>query len=477
MAKLYVFGIGGTGSRVIKSLTMLLAAGVDMNGYEIVPIIIDPDIANGDVTRTIDLLRNYQNVRSKLDFSNHAENRFFQTPIVDKSQNFRMELNNIKDDDFKGYINYGELDDNNKALINILFSEDNLNSDMEVGFKGNPNIGSVVLNQLSESQGFIDFADSFREGDRIFIISSIFGGTGAAGFPLLLKNLRNNDESVTNWAILRNAPIAAITVLPYFGVKTDEESKIEKATFISKTRAALSYYLNSVNNSLNYLYYIGDHVINDYDNHEGSAVQRNDAHFVEVAGALAIVDFAQQHQDLFNNEDGKTTESSYKEYGIINDSVTITFSDLGSISQSLLRQPLTQYLLFCKYLDLQINESLDQPWATGTTKIDKTFMSHPFYNRYITGFNKLFKEWLSELSTNHRAFAPFNLDVNQHNLFEIVKGVKPSSSFLEKGKNFGRFDYILSKKEMKATNTSVEQKFMDLFYVSTKELVKEKFKF
>lgn len=30
MAKLYVFGIGGTGSRVIKSLAMLLATGVDI---------------------------------------------------------------------------------------------------------------------------------------------------------------------------------------------------------------------------------------------------------------------------------------------------------------------------------------------------------------------------------------------------------------------------------------------------------------
>ena len=39
MSKLYVFGIGGTGSRVIRSLTMLLAAGVECNDT-IVPIII-----------------------------------------------------------------------------------------------------------------------------------------------------------------------------------------------------------------------------------------------------------------------------------------------------------------------------------------------------------------------------------------------------------------------------------------------------
>ena len=38
----------------------------------------------------------------------------------------------------------------NKAMMKILFSDKNLNSSMDVGFKGNPNIGSVVLNQISK---------------------------------------------------------------------------------------------------------------------------------------------------------------------------------------------------------------------------------------------------------------------------------------------------------------------------------------
>ena len=64
MAKLYVFGIGGTGSRVLKSLTMLLASGVKLqNDFDtLVPIIIDPDAANGDLNRTADILTKYQNI-------------------------------------------------------------------------------------------------------------------------------------------------------------------------------------------------------------------------------------------------------------------------------------------------------------------------------------------------------------------------------------------------------------------------------
>lgn len=37
--KLYIFGIGGTGSRVIKSLVMLAASGVKIDASAIVPII------------------------------------------------------------------------------------------------------------------------------------------------------------------------------------------------------------------------------------------------------------------------------------------------------------------------------------------------------------------------------------------------------------------------------------------------------
>ncbi|MBG6062689.1 hypothetical protein IWX83_002489 [Flavobacterium sp. CG_9.1] len=242
MAKLYVFGIGGTGSRVIKSLAMLLASGVDINKYEVVPIIIDPDEANGDVSRTIDILKNYQQIHLKLSFTDADKNQFFKTKISNITQNFRLVLSDIKNEKFKDYIQYSGLDENNKALINLLFSEDNLNADMEVGFKGNPNIGSVVLNQFKQSEDFKNFASTFSQEDRIFIISSIFGGTGAAGFPLLVKNIRNADHNLSTWKYLQDAPIGAVTMLPYFGVAPDDESKIDKSTFISKTKAALSYY-------------------------------------------------------------------------------------------------------------------------------------------------------------------------------------------------------------------------------------------
>ena len=56
----FVFGIGGTGARIVRSLTMLLASGVKLNETnKIIPVIIDVDAKNADTTRTLKALEAY----------------------------------------------------------------------------------------------------------------------------------------------------------------------------------------------------------------------------------------------------------------------------------------------------------------------------------------------------------------------------------------------------------------------------------
>ena len=168
MSKLYVFGIGGTGARVLKSLSFLLATGVKCKSTSVVPILIDPDAANSDVNQTVDILKLYESIRSKLTFNGETSSQFFKTDISPLNPNFRI---NIQDSQkkFKEFIDYQSLDKRNKSLVSLLFSEKNLNADLEEGFTGNPNMGSVVLNQFTTSKDFEVFASSFAQGDRIFI--------------------------------------------------------------------------------------------------------------------------------------------------------------------------------------------------------------------------------------------------------------------------------------------------------------------
>src|SRR5205085_5372294 len=120
------------------------------------------------------------------------------------------------------------------------------------------------------------FTTVFSPGDRIFIVSSIFGGTGAAGLPLMVKALRSEAQQRGAATAIRSSAIGALSVLPYFKLQDNDESRIESNVFVTKTKAALAYYHQHVSD-INALYYIGDSSRATYDNHESGEKQNNDA--------------------------------------------------------------------------------------------------------------------------------------------------------------------------------------------------------
>lgn len=485
MSKLYIFGIGGTGSRVLKALTMLLATGVKINANEIVPIIIDPDHAAADLTRTVKAMRDYMKIHNSLNFNASTQNEFFRTKInLSIIPGVTMPLNNTQNVNFKTYIEMGSMQDktgrynSNFALTAMLFSEANLNSGMDVGFKGNPNIGSVVLNQFANSNDFINFAASFNQGDRIFIISSIFGGTGASGFPLLLKNLRTISNTIPGCGNVKNAPIGAISVMPYFDVAPDEQKKsqIDSSTFISKTKAALSYYDRNMTEA-NALYYIADDISKQYKNSEGGSTQQNDAHFIELASALSIIDFANIPDSQLMTNNGIPQSTHFKEFGIQNlasSSGEIIFSEFYPATNHIVKKPMTQFMLFCKYMTEQLNDSLNQRWAVDH-KFDENFVYSQFYNTDLTSFRNSFIEWLAEMANNKRSFSPFNLQEAKNDVFSLVKGVKPAR-VLKLASNYALFDDFLNDLQRKLDKaSSKDSRFIELFYRTTSRLVSKKF--
>ena len=249
---------------------------------------------NADLTRAVDLMNKYSEIRKQLKFTEGAQSTFFKTEIEKILKNYTLPFQNIGDTSFESFIDISNLSIEDQAFTRMLFSEKNLSSKMDVGFKGNPNIGSVVLNQIFESDGFSDFANTFGQGDRIFIISSIFGGTGAAGFPMLLKTLRTSDW-FNNSDVINKSNIGAVTILPYFKVSNDinQENEINSATFISKARSALAYYEKNISNNdtIDSLYFLADTPSKVYQYSVGGNTQKNDAHMIEFMAATAIVDF------------------------------------------------------------------------------------------------------------------------------------------------------------------------------------------
>ena len=470
--KLYIFAIGGTGARTIKALTMLLASGIKINASEIIPILIDPHVNNEDQKRTQKLIDDYRAVQARLD----TQNGFFATPIrtlkevsgdaAMKDKTFMFNLEDVATKHFRDYIDFDSLDESNEALAQLLFSEDNLNTKMDIGFVGNPNIGSVVLNQIEESAEFKTFASTFQENDRVFIISSIFGGTGAAGFPLILKNIRN---STNDW--LKNAKIGAVSVQPYFGVG-EGDGKIDKATFISKTKAALNYYEKNLNLSLDAMYAIGDTLTKDYENDPGAGGQKNDAHFIEMVAALSIRDFMQF-------EDTDLTSSCFREFGIRSDANKLHFQDLGALTQNILKKHLTQYYYFVQYINTHLEADIraTAPYTTNTQIFDTAFLGTPFFNNKLKDINMAFLAWLREMDSNARAFAPFNLSTNE--FAAMITGIETKTGFFGK-KTVTPAEYKGAlndavKKLSKGDLSSKERKLITLFAAATDALLKDKF--
>lgn len=305
MPRLFIFAIGGTGERVMRSVTMLMAAGVPaFDNYEIYPIIIDYDDKNADKERCVKLLMDYKKIHNAA-FMRHTassddkgmKNHFFASYVRDLTRTgedggnftfpFKPSVPNMKFRDYIGYDNISGPLMLTHELLQSLYDESNrpdteLNLDMTVGFKGNPNIGSVVFHDLASHPTFKKFIGIYQpaNNDKVMIIGSIFGGTGASGIPEIASAIN---------AVHPNADIATLLVLPYFAPAEKEDGAIKASRFYSKTKAALSFYESStIKQNFNKIYYVGDFNPTTVAYSEGGKDQQNNANVVELIAALMV---------------------------------------------------------------------------------------------------------------------------------------------------------------------------------------------
>lgn len=423
MARLFVFGIGGTGARVMKSLAMLLASGMKPGNFEVVPILIDPHKDLKELNDCKTLLKLYSDISDKT-YENCTEvtDGFFRTKIAtlkslatDSGLKDDFEFDERHDLPFGQFLELTNLSSNSPTndFLSLLYSEENFNQPLSVGFKGNPNVGSVVLNSLKDGPGFKAFESVFGNDDRIFIISSIFGGTGAAGFPLLMKNFRNHSKTV-----IKQSQIGALTVMPYFKLSepqkikdeiTNDEylsSDIDSNNFMTKTKAALTYYIRpEFSNLCNAIYYIADPDKQNkpYENNEKE--QPNKAHLVEMLGALAVLNFANSNF---------TTRGEVYEYCLKKENVsTVDFTNIADKTREQIGKKLTNlYILTKLHPSNQAKRNLPFNKVNNFNQIyekDKTY-----FDNLKCFLDDFFLKWLTELADNERKFKPLNISNNPH---------------------------------------------------------------
>ncbi len=485
MAKTFVFFIGGTGARVLRSLTMLLATGVEV-ADTIVPIIIDYDADNADLTRAKEIISRYQKIHhavySKIGSSHNEKNTFFSTKIQtiddaskkkngesdgNRSNNFCITLSN-EQTTFGQKIGFDDLPPKTKDFLSLLYDNSpsnristELNLNIKVGFKGNPNVGSAIFNEIMEDPAIKDkFIGSFNEGDKVYIVGSIFGGTGSTGIPQIIMKCRDKNNKNKQ---LQEARIGGCIVLPYFKLENGgDKSAIDSSVFISKTKAALQYYNKEINSKVDRLYYVGTTRFgNAINNNDGGKEQSNDAHLIDMISAMSVIDFISAGE----------TDGKYFEYSVPDCRGDIfDLSLFGGVNNDFLYR-LNSFTYFWKYYKTFIKtngfkgSNLDKDLFKGANvefnEFIKTLDEFLLYNSNSSK-QYSYESWLNEMANNKSMiFKPYQLENSINDLLvesELIKNQKIYNNSLLFGKNQigGSMDTYTSKTKNKAWDSQTK---------------------
>jgi len=299
---LFAIGIGGTGAKCLESLMHLHAIG-GLEATKLRGFLVDADRANGNGQRTQASLNIYQRTYNCF---RGGSSRWMQgevgiyptwSPMGDV-----MDRQNLR-----SIFSYNALKTRSPELAGLmeaLFTQQEMDADLEVGFRGRPAIGSAVMSRVSlddhQTAGSWNQLLSELKGDsnngvacQVIIFASVFGGTGAAGAPTICRMLKNHMDNLG----IRQVPLGAVLMLPFFSfrnpqISDQEEIFARSENFLMNTEGALNYYARYSEDLFDTAYLLGNPSYTQYEFSLGNQNQRNQANILELYAAMAACRFS-----------------------------------------------------------------------------------------------------------------------------------------------------------------------------------------
>jgi hypothetical protein len=297
MAKLHIVCIGGTGHKVLTSIIHLAASGAFRGTLganqinELRVVTIDADDSNGNLSQTRTVLSAYQKFYQVLRQANIG---LVNIEPVSPSLNISL----YKDDkkSINKTFNIPQYEGSDDAdFIRFLYTDDELNAEFDEGFYGHTSIGTLIVKDILKTNAvWKDFCAKINENDFVFVVGSIFGGTGASTIPVVLEELNQRKRE-------KDYKLAVLMLCPYFRaigeIREDGTLQPDSGNFQIKSKAALYYYYKQEQyRKTDALYIIGEPEQN-YSNEaasRGSSQQRNKAHPIELYAVTAFLDFIRE---------------------------------------------------------------------------------------------------------------------------------------------------------------------------------------
>ena len=384
--KNFIIGIGGTGAKCLEHLLHCCSAGLGPNNLW--AGMVDQDEANGNVSRTKILLSKYMNLRSSLrnEAGSHdlaKDSNLFKTHITANNDSVWLPLKGA-DPTLEEVINYNMLKPEVQGLMDCLYDPDEMKQNLSEGFRARPNIGAAAMlaTTANEDDPFwsqiYKAIDAARGGEqvRVFIISSIFGGTGASGFPNIARRIKQiqQEKNVTS-----NFHLGGALMLPYFNYEVPEENMegelfAKPEEFLDQTKGALQYYakLFEYNKIFDQVYLTGWDPLAKLPNFKmGGNLQNNPPLFPELYAALGALKF------FSNDNEIKDTQEIF--HIGKNDSNDILWSDIPNVSNNLnSKDSLSKLIRFAFSYNWMYGPALSGSWS----KIKK-YQNENWFKRLI----------------------------------------------------------------------------------------------
>lgn len=412
----YLIGIGGTGSRCLEAFIHLNGAGLLKDNQPVNILYVDADVSNGNLQRTQKTADLY-NKCEKLEygaaevFRNKIETLEPWTPIPENCNNLDQVFSRASMETKTEFKSLG-------LLYDTLFTEKERKTTLDKGFRGHPCIGAAVMSQtidVENTEPWKKLKDQLSQDKdpRIFLFASVFGGTGAAGFPTIAKLVHDALKKDENGKSI--AKIGGALVLPYFQFFDTEESDTMRAKveeFMINTQSALKYYDESgiLGSIFNSIYMIGDNDLTEVKNFSiGANTQTNEAHFIEMYAALAAFDF-------FNKENFDKNETPMIARG---DKNNVSWEDLPEASLGLsFKEKWGNYIKFLyiyrnyilPYLEnIALHEKNENPITWYKDLVKKAGRTNVYQDakamdkfRALGEYAGYLFEWLKDVQTNNK---------------------------------------------------------------------------
>lgn len=504
--KYFLIGIGGTGMRCLEAFIHLCAVGL-LDNKEFHILSIDTDHQNGNKDQTDTLIDKYVQIRTEKEEQLDPKAESFFTAKVHFYQfstehSQRSGMTSLSD---KAGIRMGSTE---KEIADLLFDDDVQRLDLAHGYRAQTHLGSFLMyhelidevkkhkndSLLSQRNQLIGFLRKMQgeEGKdaKIFIMGSIFGGTGASSIPVIPRFIRDA-MNILDSSLPLNPSVAfgATLLTSYFNFEVNEEQKRDERViadskfFALNSQAALTFYHDdaSIEQGYKTMYHIGwpsnPIDVQDKDSPKtitGGAAQKNPGHVIEFLCAFAASNFFEHSANNIHTKYFRTVKDKGQNH------LVFDARDFDNALGDMLTDKMGAFLGFALMLNShtfkgdivsllsQMNQSLEKYYNTINPSDLKSLEDYLKRFAYHQNGSTIVDGWLRELkkSLSYDDFL-FNAACYDHNKIQKFNW---GAIFKEEGKNFKLKKKLFGKQDYSDAWDHFKIKFLDIFKKERKNL-------